>query len=49
MLNNIYDTDCGTYNPKGKVLQVDYALEAVKQGSISVGLRSKNYAVRIFN
>jgi len=45
MLNNLYDTDCVTWNPKGKLLQVDYALEAVKQGSICVGLRSKTHAV----
>lgn len=45
MLNNLYDTDCVTWNPKGKLLQVDYALEAVKQGSICVGLRSKTHTV----
>jgi len=45
MLNNLYDTDCVTWNPKGKLLQVDYAMEAVKQGSICVGLRSKNFTV----
>jgi len=45
MLNNLYDTDCVTWNPKGKLLQVDYALEAVKQGSICVGLRNKTHTV----
>jgi len=45
MLNNLYDTDCVTWNPKGKLLQVDYAMEAVKQGSICVGLRSKTHTV----
>lgn len=45
MLNNLYDTDTVTWNPKGKLLQVEYAMEAVKQGSICVGLRSRNYVV----
>lgn len=45
MLNNLYDTDCVTWNPKGKLLQVEYAQEAVKQGSICVGLRSKDLVV----
>jgi len=45
MLNSMYDRDCSTFNPKGKVLQVDYAGEAVKHGSICVGIRGKNFAV----
>jgi len=45
MLNNLYDTDCVTWNPKGKLLQVDYAMEAVKQGSICVGARNRTHAV----
>jgi 20S proteasome, alpha and beta subunits len=46
MINNLYDTDCGTYNPKGKIFQIDYAMEAVKYGAICVGLRSNTHAVR---
>jgi len=45
MLNNLYDTDCVTWNPKGKLLQVDYAMEAVKQGSICVGARNRDFVV----
>jgi len=45
MLNNLYDTDCVTWNPKGKLLQVEYAGEAVKQGSICVGARNKTHTV----
>jgi len=45
MLNNLYDTDTVTWNPKGKLLQVDYAMEAVKQGSICVGARNRTHTV----
>ena len=32
-------------SPQGKLHQIDYALEAVKQGSAAIGLRSKTHAV----
>lgn len=34
-----------TFSPQGRIFQVEYALEAVKQGSASVGLRSKTHVV----
>ena len=40
-----YDTDCVTWSPQGKLLQVEYAMEAVNQGSICLGLRSKTHGV----
>ena len=40
-----YDVDCSTWSPQGKILQVDYAKEAVKQGSICLALRSSEGAV----
>lgn len=40
-----YDVDCTTWSPQGKLLQVDYAKEAVKQGSICLALRSPAGAV----
>ena len=42
-----YDEDCTTWNPEGKLLQIEYAMEAVKQGSICLALRSKTNAVLI--
>ena len=42
-----YDVDCITWNPQGKIQQVDYAMEAVKQGSVCLALRSKTEAVLV--
>ena len=45
MLKGLYDLDCTTWSPQGKLFQVEYAMEAVKQGSICLGLRSKEFVV----
>jgi len=45
MFRNQYDTDVTTWSPAGRLHQVEYAMEAVKQGSATVGAQSKNYAV----
>ena len=45
MLKSPYDTDCITWSPQGRLFQVEYAMETIKQGSLCIGLRSKNYAV----
>nr|GEV60376.1 reverse transcriptase domain-containing protein [Tanacetum cinerariifolium] len=45
MLRNTYDTDVSTWSPQGHLYQVEYATEAVKQGSTVVGLRSKTHVV----
>ncbi|XP_051912598.1 uncharacterized protein LOC127594885 [Hippocampus zosterae] len=45
MLRTLYDTDVTTWSPQGKLFQVDYAMEAVKQGSVCMGLRSQHHAV----
>ena len=39
------DTDCQTWSPAGRIHQIEYAMEAVKQGSAAIGLRSNTYAV----
>ena len=44
MFRNQYDTDCITWSPAGRIHQIEYALEAVKQGSAAIGLRSNKYA-----
>jgi len=40
-----YDTDVTTWSPQGRLFQVEYAVEAVKQGSAVVGLKSKEAVV----
>ena len=45
MLKSFYDLDCTTWSPQGKLFQIEYAMEAVKQGSVCLGLRSADYVV----
>lgn len=45
MFRNQYDNDVTTWSPQGRLHQVEYAMEAVKQGSASVGLKNAEYAV----
>jgi len=40
-----YDMDCITWSPGGRILQIEYAMEAVKQGTPVLGLRSKTHVV----
>ncbi len=39
MFRNQYDQDVVTWSPQGRIHQVEYAMEAVKQGSATVGLK----------
>lgn len=34
-----------TWSPQGRIFQVEYAIEAVKQGSVAVGIKNASYAV----
>jgi len=43
--NHQYDTDVTIWSPAGRLLQVEYAMEAVKQGTPVLGLRSKTHVV----
>jgi len=45
MFRNMYDTDVTVWSPQGRLLQVEYAGEAVKQGSACLGLTSKTHVV----
>ncbi|KAI9742061.1 MAG: hypothetical protein M1834_000451 [Cirrosporium novae-zelandiae] len=45
MFRNQYDNDAITFSPQGRIFQAEYALEAVKQGSVVVGVVSKTHAV----
>jgi len=43
----MYDTDATTFSPEGRLYQVQYATEAVQQGSACVGMVSKDHAVLV--
>jgi len=45
MFRNHYDSDVTTWSPAGRLHQVEYAMEAVKQGSATVGVKSETHAV----
>ncbi|XP_031500970.1 proteasome subunit alpha type-1-A-like [Nymphaea colorata] len=45
MFRNQYDTDVTTWSPMGRLFQVEYAMDAVKQGGAAVGLRSRSHVV----
>ncbi|KAJ1731595.1 Proteasome subunit alpha type-6 [Coemansia biformis] len=47
MFRNQYDNDASTWSPQGCIFQVDYASEAVKQGTAVVGLKSKTHVVLV--
>lgn len=47
MFRNNYDNDSVTYSPTGRLFQVEYALEAIKQGSAAVGVTSKTHVVLV--
>lgn len=47
MFRNQYDTDVTTFSPHGRVFQMEYAMEAVKQGTVCVGLCSCTHAVLV--
>ncbi|KAL7495704.1 hypothetical protein ACHAWT_004063 [Skeletonema menzelii] len=45
MFRNMYDTDVTVWSPEGRLLQVEYAMESVKQGSACIALRSSTHSV----
>ena len=45
MYRNQYDTDNTTWSPAGRLYQIEYAMEAVNQGSATVGAKSREYVV----
>lgn len=47
MFRNNYDNDSVTYSPTGRLFQVEYALEAIKQGSATVGIAAANHVVLV--
>lgn len=47
MFRNQYDSDVTVWSPQGRLHQVEYAMEAVKLGSATVGLKNKTHALLI--
>lgn len=45
MYKNQYDDSVLVWSPEGRIHQVEYAMETVKMGTASVGLKSEKYAV----
>ena len=45
MKKDLYDYSCLIWSPEGKLYQVEYAMEAVKQGTCLLGLRSDTHVV----
>ncbi len=45
MFRSQYDSDITTWSPAGRIHQIEYAMEAVKQGSAAVGLKSKTHSI----
>uniref|UniRef100_A0A8D2B7V0 Proteasome subunit alpha type n=1 Tax=Sciurus vulgaris TaxID=55149 RepID=A0A8D2B7V0_SCIVU len=44
---NQYDNDVTVWSPQGRINQIDYAMEAVKQVSATVGLKLKTHTVLV--
>ncbi|KAH8410548.1 hypothetical protein KR009_000182, partial [Drosophila setifemur] len=44
---NQYDSDVTVWSPQGRLHQVEYAMEAVKLGTATVGLKNKDTAVLV--
>jgi len=45
MFRNQYDNDVTVWSPQGRIHQIEYAMEAVKQGSATVGIKSDTHVV----
>ncbi|BFF97424.1 proteasome subunit alpha type-1-like [Drosophila madeirensis] len=47
MFRNQYDGDVSVWSPQGRLHQVEYAMEAVKQGTATVGLKGRDAVVLV--
>ena len=47
MQKSLYDQSILTWSPQGRLYQVEYAMEAVNQGNLLVGVRSKTHVVLV--
>lgn len=47
MFRNQYDHDVIIFSPQGRIHQIEYAMEAVKQGSATVGVKNATHAALV--
>ena len=47
MQKSLYDQSTLTWSPQGRLYQVEYAMEAVNQGNLLIGVKSKNLVVLV--
>eukprot|EP00042_Codosiga_hollandica_P002812 m.12456 g.12456 ORF g.12456 m.12456 type:complete len:275 (-) comp17458_c0_seq2:106-930(-) len=47
MFRTQYDNDITVWSPQGRIHQIEYAMEAVKQGSAAVGVKNATHAVLV--
>ena len=47
MQKSLYDQSTLTWSPQGRLYQVEYAMEAVNQGNLLIGVKSKTHVVLI--
>jgi len=47
MYRNHYDNDVTVWSPQGRIHQIEYAMEAVKQGAATLGIKGKNHSVLV--
>ncbi|XP_014240541.1 proteasome subunit alpha type-1-like [Cimex lectularius] len=47
MFRNQYDSDVTVWSPQGRLHQVEYAMEAVKQGAATVAVKNKSHAILV--
>lgn len=47
MYRNQYDNDVTVWSPQGRIHQIEYAMEAVKQGAATLGIKGKNHSVLV--
>jgi len=45
MFRNQYDNDITVWSPQGRIHQIEYAMEAVKLGSVTLALKNKDFAI----
>ena len=47
MQKSLYDQSTLTWSPQGRLYQVEYAMEAVNQGNLLIGVKSKTHVVLV--